>query len=86
MNDAYICDRIRTPFGRYAGALAGIRADYLAAVPIKALIGPPCSSGLGGGRRCDLRLRQSGRRRQSQCGTYGRVAGGFASRGTRNHA
>jgi len=38
MNDAYICDAIRTPFGRYAGALAGIRADDLAAVPIKALI------------------------------------------------
>ena len=38
MNTAYICDAIRTPFGRYGGALASIRADDLAALPIKALI------------------------------------------------
>jgi acetyl-CoA acyltransferase len=35
---AYICDAIRTPFGRYGGALAGVRADDLGAWPIKALI------------------------------------------------
>ena len=38
MNDAFICDAIRTPFGRYAGALASVRADDLAAIPIRALI------------------------------------------------
>ena len=38
MNQAYICDAIRTPFGRYGGALSGVRADDLGAVPIKALI------------------------------------------------
>src|ERR1700743_1308791 len=38
MNTAYICDAIRTPFGRYGGALASIRADDLAALPIKALM------------------------------------------------
>ncbi len=38
MSDAYICDAIRTPIGRYGGALAQVRADDLAAVPIKALI------------------------------------------------
>ncbi|WP_336971947.1 3-oxoadipyl-CoA thiolase [Sphingobium aromaticiconvertens] len=38
MSDAYICDAIRTPIGRYAGALASVRADDLAAIPIKALI------------------------------------------------
>jgi 3-oxoadipyl-CoA thiolase len=38
MTEAYICDAIRTPIGRYAGALSGIRADDLAAIPIKALI------------------------------------------------
>jgi acetyl-CoA acyltransferase len=38
MTDAYICDAIRTPFGRYGGALAGVRADDLGAVPIKALM------------------------------------------------
>lgn len=35
---AYICDAIRTPFARYGGALAGVRADDLGALPIKALI------------------------------------------------
>jgi acetyl-CoA acyltransferase len=38
MSDAYICDAIRTPFGRYGGALASVRADDLAAIPIKALM------------------------------------------------
>jgi 3-oxoadipyl-CoA thiolase len=38
VNDAFICDAIRTPFGRYGGALAGVRADDLAALPIAALI------------------------------------------------
>jgi len=35
---AFICDAIRTPFGRYGGSLSSVRADDLAAVPIKALI------------------------------------------------
>ena len=38
MNDVFICDAIRTPFGRYGGALASVRADDLAAVPIRALV------------------------------------------------
>src|SRR5256886_17324321 len=38
METAYICDAIRTPFGRYGGALASIRADDLAAIPLKALV------------------------------------------------
>jgi acetyl-CoA acyltransferase len=38
MNTAYICDAIRTPIGRYAGALASVRTDDLAAIPIKALL------------------------------------------------
>jgi 3-oxoadipyl-CoA thiolase len=37
MAEAFICDAVRTPIGRYAGALAGIRADDLAAVPLRAL-------------------------------------------------
>jgi acetyl-CoA acyltransferase len=36
--DAFICDAIRTPFGRYGGSLASVRADDLAALPIAALI------------------------------------------------
>jgi acetyl-CoA acyltransferase len=38
MTDAYICDAIRTPIGRYGGALASVRADDLAAIPIAALV------------------------------------------------
>ncbi|MBS0493194.1 MAG: 3-oxoadipyl-CoA thiolase [Proteobacteria bacterium] len=38
MTQAFICDAIRTPFGRYGGALAGVRTDDLGAVPIKALM------------------------------------------------
>ena len=38
MTDAFICDAIRTPIGRYGGALSAVRADDLAAIPIKALI------------------------------------------------
>ncbi|HET8932951.1 MAG TPA: 3-oxoadipyl-CoA thiolase [Polyangiales bacterium] len=37
MKDAFICDAIRTPIGRYAGVLAGVRSDDLAAIPLKAL-------------------------------------------------
>lgn len=38
LNDAYIIDAIRTPFGRYGGGLAPVRADDLGAIPIKALM------------------------------------------------
>ena len=39
--DVYICDTVRTPIGRYGGALAKVRADDLAAIPIRALLRPP---------------------------------------------
>ncbi|MDR3368210.1 3-oxoadipyl-CoA thiolase [Rhodoferax sp.] len=38
MTHAFICDAIRTPFGRYGGALSGVRTDDLAAIPIRALM------------------------------------------------
>jgi acetyl-CoA acyltransferase len=38
MSEAYICDAVRTPIGRYGGALSGMRTDDLAALPIRALI------------------------------------------------
>ncbi|MDX1595152.1 MAG: 3-oxoadipyl-CoA thiolase, partial [Gammaproteobacteria bacterium] len=38
MTDAFICDAVRTPVGRYGGGLAGVRADDLAALPIRALM------------------------------------------------
>ena len=37
-NQAFICDAIRTPFGRYGGALSSVRTDDLAAVPLRALM------------------------------------------------
>src|SRR5258707_6170880 len=36
--DVFLCDAVRTPIGRYGGALAKVRADDLAAVPIRALV------------------------------------------------
>ena len=39
MNQAFICDAIRTPFGRYGGVLSSVRTDDLGAIPLKALIG-----------------------------------------------
>jgi 3-oxoadipyl-CoA thiolase len=38
MRDVFICDAVRTPIGRYGGALAAVRTDDLAAIPIRALI------------------------------------------------
>ncbi len=38
MTDAFICDAVRTPFGRYGGALSSVRTDDLGAIPIQALI------------------------------------------------
>lgn len=38
MNEAYLCDAIRTPIGRYGGSLSSIRADDLGAIPIRALM------------------------------------------------
>ena len=38
MTEAFICDAVRTPIGRYGGALAGVRTDDLAAVPLRALM------------------------------------------------
>ncbi len=39
MDSVFICDAIRTPFGKYGGALSSIRTDDLAALPVKALMG-----------------------------------------------
>jgi 3-oxoadipyl-CoA thiolase len=38
MNDVFLCDGIRTPIGRYGGALSSVRTDDLAAIPLKALV------------------------------------------------
>ena len=38
MNEAFICDAVRTPFGRYGGALSSMRADDFGAIPLRALM------------------------------------------------
>ncbi|MGO4569114.1 3-oxoadipyl-CoA thiolase, partial [Rhizobium sp. 2YAF20] len=38
MTEAFICDYIRTPIGRFGGSLAGVRTDDLGAVPLQALV------------------------------------------------
>ncbi len=38
MSDVYLCDGVRTPIGRYGGALASVRTDDLAAIPLSALV------------------------------------------------
>jgi 3-oxoadipyl-CoA thiolase len=38
MNEVFLCDGVRTPFGRYGGGLSGVRVDDLAALPLKALM------------------------------------------------
>ena len=38
MTEAFICDAVRTPFGRYGGALANVRTDDLASIPLRALV------------------------------------------------
>jgi len=38
MNHAFICDAVRTPFGRYGGALSSVRTDDLGAIPLRALM------------------------------------------------
>jgi acetyl-CoA acetyltransferase len=38
MTEAFVCDAVRTPIGRYGGSLASVRADDLAAIPLRALV------------------------------------------------
>ena len=75
MTEAFICDAIRTPFGRYGGALASVRTDDLAALPIACARGTASGRRLERSRRCYLRLRQPGRRGQPQRRAHGRAAG-----------
>ena len=81
MNHAFICDAIRTPFGRYGGALSSVRTDDLGALPIQALMQRNPNVDWARGRRRDLRLRQPGRRGQPQRRAHGRAAGRPAGRG-----
>jgi acetyl-CoA C-acetyltransferase len=81
MTDAFLCDAIRTPIGRLNGALASVRADDLAAIPIRALVEHNPGVDWSAVDDAILWLRQPGRRGQSQCRAHGGVAGGPARDG-----
>ena len=78
MPEAFICDAVRTPIGRYAGALAKVRTDDLAAVPLKALMARNPQGRLDEARRGLFRLRQPGWRGQPQRRPHGAAARGPA--------
>ena len=78
MNEAFLCTGFRTPIGRYAGALAGIRPDDLLAHAIRCLVSQvPSYSARRGRRRRRRRAGQSGGRRQSQRGAHGGLLAGL---------
>ncbi len=62
MTEAFICDYIRTPIGRFGGSLSSVRADDLGAVPLKALIARNGSIDWEAVDDVVCRLRQPGRR------------------------
>jgi len=76
MQQAFICDAVRTPFGRFGGALAAIRADDLAALPIRALM-ERHRAWTGRRWRRGVRLRQPGRRGQPQRGRMAALLAAF---------
>ena len=78
MPEAFICDAVRTPIGRYAGGLAKVRTDDLGAIPIKALMKRHPKVDWTALDEVYLRLRQPGRRGQPQRRADGAAAGGPA--------
>ena len=75
MADAYICDSVRTPIGRYGGALAMSAPTTWPRIRSRALMAAQRVGRLGAARRRDLRLRQPGRRGQPQRRAHGGAAG-----------
>ncbi len=86
MTQAYICDAIRTPIGRYGGALSSVRADDLGAVPLQGTAGAVNPQvDWSSVDDIDLRLRQPGRRRQPQRGAHVGAVGRVAGQCARHH-
>ena len=71
MPEAFICDAVRTPIGRYAGALSSVRRRRSRPDPDEGADRAQRQGRLGRGRRRDLRLRQPGGRGQPQRGAHG---------------
>ena len=78
MTDVFLYDAVRTPFGRYGGALAGTRPDDLAALVVGGLLERHPDLDPRAGRRDRARQRQRRRRGQPQRRPDGRAAGGAA--------
>ena len=74
---AFICDAVRTPFGRYGGALVVGARRRPRRDPDRGADGAQPEGRLGGGRRRDLRLRQPGRRGQPQRRAHGALLAGL---------
>ena len=83
MGEVFVCDAVRTPIGRFGGSLAKVRADDLAATPIKALMAKHPNLDWSRGRRGLFRLRQPGRRGQPQRGADGAAARRVTGQGSR---
>ena len=75
MSEAVICDAIRTPFGRYGGTFVRCAYGRSRRNAHSCPDGTESAGRLAGGGRRDLRLRESGRRGQSQCRAHGFAAG-----------
>ena len=84
-NQAFLVAGVRTPFGRYGGALAAVRPDDLAAHVLRELSRPAAVGGLGRAGRRAARLRQPGRRGQPQRRPDGHPAGRPAGLGAGRH-
>jgi acetyl-CoA acyltransferase len=74
MSDVFICDYIRTPIGRFGGALSSVRADDLGAIPLKALMARNAKVDWEAVDDVIYRLRQSGGRRQPRRRPHGAIA------------
>ena len=86
MNDAFIYEAVRTPFGRFGGALAGVRPDDLAAHALRSLLERAGLQDRGGDRRRDPRQRQRRGRGQPRRRAHGGAARRPADHGHRRHA
>ena len=85
MSEAYICDFVRTPIGRYGGALRDVRTDDLAAHPLRVLKARHAGLDWEAVDDCMHGLRQPGRRGQPQRRAHGAAARRPAADDSRRH-
>ena len=85
MIEAFICDAVRTPIGRYGGVLSGVSHRRSRRSPDRGADAAQCGGRLAGRGRRRLRLRQPGRGGQPEPGAHGGPARGPAGRGAGRH-